>query len=594
MKQRVLFLFSVLFLSVSSYAARVSVVVADSANSLIPKASVRNLCSRKSYTTSVDGRAIVMLTKNQWIRISADGYKSRKMRWNGKDSLLWVTLTPKPAKQIKRPKLGSYASSDGVVFYSMSPRTYTSKSIDHIALMETMEAETELMDEKVSAPIAYGKAGNNISAGKLTAGEVNDFAKWYQWPSIIDDTLKDHVSLWRIVPRHRYTVQVTNKEGFPIVSRAVSLLDHSGNTIYQAVTDNTGKAELWNQLISNNLCGKHAGLKIRVDNQVIDAKDWYEGLNHIILDEPCEASETADVLFVVDATGSMGDEIYYLQAEMKDVIRRSQNAVEGLQIRTGAVFYRDYSDDYLTRISRLTDNIETTQQFIDKQHANGGGDYEEAIPEALKAALNVSGWNEEARARIIFLVLDAPCHKDSATLAMLHEQILNASAMGVRIVPVVCSGLDKSAELLMREIALATNGTSFFLTDDSGIGDSHIKPSTDSLKVEHLNDMLVRTIQEFTTMPSCTASEEEGEMHILPYIPNPFEAQDLISDPSIPHGESTLYLIDMSGKVIAIFEGEMDAVSAQQISSRYGLSNGVYLLKAFYDGQWNTKKLIIR
>ena len=83
-------------------------------------------------------------------------------------------------------------------------------------------------------------------------------------------------------------------------------------------------------------------------------------------------------------------------------------------------------------------------------------------------------------------------------------------------------------------------------------------------------------------------------MHILPYIPNPFEAQDLISDPSIPHGETTLYLIDMSGKVIAIFEGEMDAVSAQQISSHYGLSNGVYLLKAFYDGQWNTKKLIIR
>jgi hypothetical protein len=292
----------------------------------------------------------------------------------------------------------------------------------------------------------------------------------------------------------------------------------------------------------------------------------------------------------------MGDELRYLCAEMKDVIRRSQGAVEGLKIRTGALVYRDHGDDYLTRISRLTSDINLTQQFLDRQHANGGGDFEEAVPEALKAALNVADWNDEARARILFLVLDAPCHDDSATISMLHEQVRNAAAMGVRIVPVVCSGLDKSGELLMREIALTTNGTSFFLTDDSGIGGEHLKPTTDSLKVEHLNDMLVRTIVEFTTMPNCEpgVAEEEQQDEEGQFVPNPFKAEDLAANPDLPHGPTTLYLIDVSGKLLTILEGDMQGMTAEQLSTRYGLSTGVYFLKAFYDGQWHTRKLLVR
>ena len=144
------------------------------------------------------------------------------------------------------------------------------------------------------------------------------------------------------------------------------------------------------------------------------------------MDESCEHSDDVDVVFVFDATGSMGDELRYLQAEMKDVIARAKDATGGLNIRTGAVVYRDHGDEYLTRISRLTTDIKTTQSFIDKQEANGGGDYPEAVPEALMAALNSAGWNAEARARIAFLILDAPCHQDSATLALLHDQVLNA------------------------------------------------------------------------------------------------------------------------------------------------------------------------
>jgi hypothetical protein len=439
-----------------------------------------------------------------------------------------------------------------------------------------------------------GAGANSMRAGKLTAGEVNDFAKWYFWPKVTDDSHKQYAGTWRMTPRYRYTVQVKTRTGAPVASRAVTLTDAHGNTLFQAVTDNTGKAELWGNLLSDEPVADN--LQIRVGSHVLPAKPWANGLNTFVLDEACEASDAVDVVFIFDATGSMGDELRYLQAEMRDVIARAKDATGGLSIRTGAVVYRDHGDDYITRISRLTDDIKTTQTFIDRQEAWGGGDFPEAVPEALMAALNSSGWNADARARIAFLVLDAPCHNDSATLALLHEQILNAAALGVRVVPVVCSGLRESGEYLLRAMALATNGTSFFLTDDSGIGHKHLKPTTDSLKVEHLNDMLVRTIVEFSYMPDCAGHWQEEEISQIQeqFVPSPFKAEDVANDPSIPHGPTTLYLMDVSGKLIRVFEGSLDEMSDSQLSAQHiYLSTGVYFVMAFYEGQWHTKKLLV-
>ncbi len=560
----------------------VVVLVMDTTQALLKGAQVK--VGKHVFTTSYDGRVVVTQDQLQGvkkIRISCEGYKDSQAVIDG--AVVIASLTPKAGA---RPKSESFHTLGAV-------RTADAKMLYSVA--KTDMARPEAVAEETMAVGYMPEVHNNaVSAGKLTAGEVNDFAKWYFWPRVIDESHKSYISDWRLAPRHRYTVQLRSKtDGAPIASRAVSLLDHSGNTLFQAVTDNTGKAELWYQLVSNNLCGKHAGLKIRVDDKTIDAKDWSEGLNTIVLDEECNHSDVVDVVFVFDVTGSMGDELRYLQEEMKDVISRAKDATGGLNIRTGAVVYRDHGDEYITRISRLTSDIKTTQAFIDKQEANGGGDYPEAVPEALMAALNSSGWDANARARIAFLILDAPCHKDSATLALLHDQILNAAAVGVRIVPVVCSGLDKSGELLLRAMALATNGTSFFLTDDSGIGHSHLKPATDSLKVEHLNDMLVRTIVEFSAMPECSQDGVGEWMNddIDAFLPNPFSPEDIAEDSSIPHGDGVFYIVDMSGKLITIFEGDIESLKARFVS--IGLPRGVYFIKTFVDGKWYTEKVLV-
>lgn len=559
--------------SLTANRSPLTVIVMDTTQALVPFAQVQ--IGKKTYTTSYDGRVVLKpeQIEGKSLSVTCTGYESKKQTLDD-SALMIITLTPKPRK--------TSGKEDRDVYYTLgTPRgvKYDKIAVTMTASVRADEAAFEEAEAEMHILPYYGETNNAVSAGKLTAGEVNDFTKWSLWPMVMDSTHKHFIRTWQIEPRQRYTVQVVNKYGYPIANYPVNLTDKHGNTVYQAITDNTGKAELW-----NGLFGTPAD---------VDQPAWQT----IVLDETeCDLPQSVDVVFVFDATGSMGDELRYLQAEMKDVISRASAATGGLAIRTGAVVYRDHGDEYITRISRLTDDIATTQNFIDKQHAAGGGDYPEAVPEALMAALNSAGWDDNARARVAFLILDAPCHEDSATLALLHDQILNAASMGVRIVPVVCSGIGESGEYLLRSMALATNGTSFFLTDDSGIGLPHHKPTTDSLKVEHLNDMLVRTIVEFSYMPDCTGHWHEEQIEQLEeqFIPNPFSQQEVAQDPSIPHGPTTLYLLDVSGKLIRIYNGILSDASDSQLS-RLGiqLSTGVYFVKAFYDGEWHTKKILV-
>ena len=571
-----------------SDAQETVILVMDTTQALLEGAQIK--IGKDVFRTSWDGRIVLkqgIPNGTKSLQVTCDGYKPLTEKWATQKKhreLIILTLVPKPRSEKEDNK---YYFADGAL-----TRGKLYKPEMMAAMAEPAEdgvVESLSMADYKGRDYSHLTSANDIQAGKLTAGEVNDFTKWYFWTRVLDDSHKKFISDWRIETRNRFTVQVTNKDGYPIVSRLVSLVDEKGNTLFQAVTDNTGKAELWANLLGTQASAEN--LQIRVDDESAPAKSWSQGLNTFVLDEVCDASDAVDVVFVFDATGSMGDELHYLQAEMRDVIDRAKDATGGLDIRTGAVVYRDHGDEYVTRLSRLTNDIKTTQAFIDKQSVNGGGDFPEAIPEALMAAINSAGWNQEARARIAFLVLDAPCHKDSATIALLHEQILNAAAWGIRVVPVVCSGLDESGELLMRSIAMATNGTSFFLTDDSGIGHSHLKPTTDTLKVEHLNDMLVRTIVEFSTMPSCNAATIEDNIDEQ-FIPNPFEAQDIDKLHDFPHGPTTIYLLDVTGKLVAILNGDINSVEVNK--STFPISTGVYFLKAYIDNRWYTKKILVR
>ncbi|MEZ5039725.1 MAG: carboxypeptidase-like regulatory domain-containing protein [Saprospiraceae bacterium] len=411
--------------------------------------------------------------------------------------------------------------------------------------------------------------GTLLAAGQLTAGEIHDFSKWELWQDIAETDLQMYQEIWKIKPAQRYALQLLGQDERPLVNAKVRLMDRQ-RMVWETSTDNTGKAELWANLFGAEQLGNNLSIQVSINGENYDFKQattFHAGINMLKVPTACNLTESVDIAFVVDATGSMGDEIQYLQAELADVIHKVRDTLPGVLLRTGAVFYRDKGEEYLTRTSALQTSTDQTLKFMQNQAAAGGGDYPEAVEVAMEKALDSLNWDPKARARLLFLVLDAPPHEDEATIKKMAALTQKAAAMGIRIVPVVASGINKSAEYLFRAIALATNGTYVFLTDDSGIGGSHIKPTTDEFEVEKLNELLVRVVYQLSYAPDCETELTEAAIADLwpdlgdqstevlaqnwTYYPNPTSGPLFIKwEEQQPEA---FFLSDFNGKILKRF-----------------------------------------
>jgi hypothetical protein len=334
-------------------------------------------------------------------------------------------------------------------------------------------------------------------AGVLTAGEWNDLNHWNFWDSLqqVPDFSK-MTAYWNFYPSHRMSVQVVDLQGNAAIDVAVDL-KMNGVVVAQARTDNYGNAELWPGLLDANFQIGQSVFQIVVADGQFTQNDpifYKDGVNKIQLPFQFYAPQGIQVALVVDATGSMGDEISYLKAELEDVLKRVEQDHPGSDLLTGALFYRDEGDDYLTRLSQFTNNIATSTNFVKNQEAGGGGDFPEAVHTALQQSISDLQWSPKARTRLIFLVLDAPPHHTPQVIQSLQQSILQAQEKGVKIIPITASGIDKETEFLMRYFAMTTNGSYVFITNHSGIGNPHLEATVGPYRVEFLNDLMVRLI----------------------------------------------------------------------------------------------------
>ena len=204
------------------------------------------------------------------------------------------------------------------------------------------------------------------------------------------------------------------------------------------------------------------------------------------------AKTELDVAIVLDTTSSMGDEIKYLQAEFDSIATTIKAKYPQTVPRFGLVVYRDHTDAYLTQTVPFTTDVQAFRSSLAAQSADGGGDQPEAVPEGLGAGVDL-GWRADANvARVMFWVADAPQHPG-------EEQVVNTAVnaavqKGIHVYPVGASGVDPAAELSMRGTAQITGGRYIFLTDDSGIGNSHAEPHIPCYVVTKLQGAMVRMV----------------------------------------------------------------------------------------------------
>lgn len=360
-------------------------------------------------------------------------------------------------------------------------------------------------DDVMSEPGEGGDEQGEVGqAGRVTAGEWNDLDNWSFWGGLM--TSQDYSiynSYWGFWTNNRVAVAVENGSGAPLAGVGVSLV--KGNEIvWKAVTDNMGRAECWIGLFQQTESVDVSAYRLQVKDVEQEVKltawDCPNGadVNKVVLDIASPAAEKADIAFIVDATGSMMDEISFLQQDLMDILNKVGKQQSAVTFRSAAIFYRDEGDEYITRSHNFTDKISETVAFIAQQEADGGGDYPEAVHTALEKGLQELSWSEDAKTRIAFLLLDAPAHHQNDVVASLQQSIRSFAAAGIKIIPISASGIDKGTEFMLRYFAAATNGTYVFITNHSGIGGEHIEATVGDYEVELLNELIVRLINKYT------------------------------------------------------------------------------------------------
>ena len=355
------------------------------------------------------------------------------------------------------------------------------------------EAEGFVAKEEAKAIAEIGIDYNDVQAepGMLTAGEIKDIKDLSAWKSLFEGEFKKYRSIRELYSNNIIPVSIKSGES-PVCNQKVEL--YNGETvIWSSVTDINGKASLF---YTDDLKDKLNQLKIKVGNK----EQTYDGSESVSIDvEGSEYVKELDLMLLVDTTGSMGDELNFLQEELADMINRISQSDQVFSIRISVNFYRDEGDEYVVKYYDFRDDVKDCVKILKEQNASGGGDYPEAVHEALKNIYEQHNWRKNAT-KLCFLVLDAPPHAEEdiqGINSIINNHIKTLSEMGVRIIPIASSGVNKETEYILRSFAIMTGGTYVFLTNDSGIGYDHIAPSTQDYDVELLNECMVRIVSEY-------------------------------------------------------------------------------------------------
>ncbi|MGC4104108.1 carboxypeptidase-like regulatory domain-containing protein [Ferruginibacter sp.] len=570
----VTFLFFFLFVTAGAQKITVSGRITDETGAPVAFATVQLKSSKIGWSVTADGKFTAKIPyASSTLIFYATGFSTIERTITEKEikdsAVNIVVVMKRSAEELKEVVVTGYGTARKME-YSSASASVSSMGLVRRDVAVTSGADFRLKGKASGVIVSPGYTTEKSAIGGemnktpssqsklLTAGEVNDFKKWKMWEDYNENEFKAHSDKWGLYATQRYSIQLQNNDFKAVVGQTVYLISKkNGDTLWTAVTDNTGKAELWNGF-SSIVTDKDVFIAVKNEPKQYPAVAFTQGLNRAIINQSCAVSNKVQIAFVVDATGSMQDEISYLKDELEDVLKRSVSKDPSLELHTGAVFYRDKTDAYVTRMQPFTKGISETVNFIKQQNADGGGDYPEALKEALQVATQQLQWSADARTRIIFLLMDAPPH-DEAKIEMA-QLITDAAAKGIRIVPVACSGTDKATEFIMRSIALATNGTYLFLTDDSGIGNSHIKPTTDEFKVELLNDLMQRVIEQMCYVNTCEQKVKDSvpvavytNTEKVKVYPNPTNGPvTLKTDKDLQE----IYVADFTGKVLMRMEAK--------------------------------------
>ncbi len=351
-----------------------------------------------------------------------------------------------------------------------------------------------------SAALAHN---DRPAAEPVTAGMVDDNADFGSYLAFTRRTAQ--LPLRQRDVSERYLLTVNDADGRPVSDAQVSLHAAGRALPLWARTDAGG--QVW-------LHPRVAGITARVlevqvrkpfnDGELQGSAILQRGQRdqlQVRLDSRLPAQRARlDLVFLVDATGSMADEIDKLRRSMQAMADQIAQLPSRPVTCFALVAYRDRGDAFFVRAHDFTNDLAAFQQVLGGLQAGGGGDYPEAVNEALHTAVHRLSWRGDGATRLVVLVGDAPPHLDTGA-PWYDDDMQGAVARGIKLFAIGASGLDKRGEAVWRQLAQYTGGRFVFLTyadarnPASGPGRETVH-EVDNYSVQTLDKLVVRLVKE--------------------------------------------------------------------------------------------------
>ena len=241
-----------------------------------------------------------------------------------------------------------------------------------------------------------------------------------------------------------------------------------------------------------------------------------------------------DLLFILDTTGSMGEEIQRLKTTIELIKLNLASLSTKPRVRFGMVLYKDRGDEYVTEVVPFTENLQEFQSSLDAVEASGGGDTPEDLQSALEQAMRLS-WSRGG-VRLGFIITDAPPHLDYGQRYTYAQAVKEAKEKGIKIFSVGTGGLDLLGEVVLRQIAQYTSAKYIFLSyGETGESEGGAPGSvshhtganyqTDKLEaiiirfakeeLSHITDQPIEEEEEYLTASKIDAEEREATLNKL-------------------------------------------------------------------------------
>lgn len=330
---------------------------------------------------------------------------------------------------------------------------------------------SNMMSGAVSKDAAMTGGGGYTSPGGapeqqwtgLKGGEVDDNADFDRYLAYLAAYQGGNVKKVDVSQRYQLRVLDQASKSVPNASVTITLGDE---TLYTTRTTSSGRSLFFPRAFPRGATGDYL-VSVAKGSTVATCSLSREASGSLELALPMQRGAIApkvDICFALDVTGSMGDELGQIQKTIRDLSARIKGLQGAPAVRFGLVAFRDRGSAFVTKPYDFTDNLDVFQARLDGLAASEGGDYPEAVNEALTSATHGLSWATDESLRLMFVIGDAPPHLDYDQDIPYSTTMFQAAGKGIKIFPLAASGLDSQGEYVFRQLAQVTNGKFLFIT----------------------------------------------------------------------------------------------------------------------------------